>query len=79
MIKPLIAQKSPVIQCVVAGVYWWYACGRSATQPFCDGSHGDSGFSPERVEIDSDRKAAWCACKHTGTPPFCDGQHRNLP
>ena len=26
--------------------YFWCACGKSANQPFCDGSHKDTEFSP---------------------------------
>ncbi len=25
--------------------YWWCACGQSADQPFCDGSHKGTGES----------------------------------
>ena len=45
--QPVIAQKSPYRMEVEAGKsYWWCACGKSANQPFCDGSHKGSGFSP---------------------------------
>jgi CDGSH iron-sulfur domain-containing protein 3 len=26
--------------------YWWCACGRSKSQPFCDGSHKGTAFTP---------------------------------
>ena len=36
----VVAQKAPYPQAVEAGkTYYWCACGRSANQPFCDGSH----------------------------------------
>jgi CDGSH-type Zn-finger protein len=79
MKPPLIPQKSPIVQTVAPGTYAWCACGRSATQPFCDGAHGDTGFSPVQIEIPQERQVAWCACKHTRKPPFCDGTHRSLP
>jgi CDGSH-type Zn-finger protein len=60
------------------GTYWWCACGRSKTQPFCDGSHKGSGFTPEKVEIGEARTVAWCGCKHSGTKPMCDGTHSTL-
>ena len=48
-----IAQKSPFATEVTAGrQYWWCACGRSAKQPFCDGSHKDTGFTPIMYEAD---------------------------
>ena len=65
------------IQQAAAGTYAWCTCGRSAGQPFCDGSHGDTGFAPQEVILDHERRVAWCACKHTQTPPFCDGTHRS--
>ena len=40
MEKPVIAQKSPIAVDVVKGqTYYWCACGRSANQLFCDGTH----------------------------------------
>ncbi|HNQ89764.1 MAG TPA: CDGSH iron-sulfur domain-containing protein [Verrucomicrobiota bacterium] len=79
MKSPLIPRKSPIVQKTAPGTYAWCACGRSASQPFCDGAHGDSGFAPMLIEIPQERQVAWCACKQTKTPPFCDGTHRSLP
>jgi CDGSH-type Zn-finger protein len=58
------------------GEYSWCRCGRSRTQPFCDGSHAGTSFSPMTVRIDEARRVAWCGCKHTATEPFCDGTHK---
>ncbi len=76
--KPKIAQKEPYgVECE-PGQHWWCACGRSQNQPFCDGSHKGTGFSPVMVEIE-EKKTVWlCGCKHTGTQPFCDGTHKNV-
>jgi CDGSH-type Zn-finger protein len=74
-----IPQRMPIVGQVEAGEYHWCACGRSQSQPFCDGSHKSSSYLPLRVVISADRKVAWCACKRTGTPPFCDGSHAKLP
>ena len=47
MDKPKRAADTPFGVEVEAGkAYFWCACGLSATQPFCDGSHKDTGFSP---------------------------------
>ena len=44
---PEIAGRAPLPIEVEAGKsYWWCACGRSKSQPFCDGSHKGSAFSP---------------------------------
>jgi len=58
--------------------YAWCACGRSARQPFCDGSHAGTGLEPVRFVAEADREVVLCGCKHTGNPPFCDGTHNNL-
>jgi CDGSH-type Zn-finger protein/quercetin dioxygenase-like cupin family protein len=59
--------------------YFWCACGRSANQPFCDGSHAGTEFQPVLFEATADEDVIFCGCKHTGTRPFCDGSHNNLP
>ena len=78
MPEPIIAQKSPIVQTVEPGTYWWCSCGRSSTQPFCDGAHKGSGFVPSKVEITETKTVAWCACKHSGNGAFCDGAHKSL-
>ena len=75
MREPIVAQNSPIIQKVAPGTYYWCACGRSKSQPFCDGSHKGTDFVPQRVEIKEAKTVAWCACKHSATMPFCDGSH----
>jgi CDGSH-type Zn-finger protein len=37
--RPLIPSKGPTVLEPEPGTYYWRACGRSAKQPFCDGSH----------------------------------------
>ena len=79
MADPVIAQKSPYSVEVVAGeTYSWCACGKSAKQPFCDGSHKGSEFTPVKVEIEEAKRVAWCGCKRSGNKPFCDGSHNRL-
>ena len=59
--------------------YLWCSCGRSASQPYCDGSHRGTGFKPvSYTPADKGEEVLFCGCKHTGTPPFCDGSHNNL-
>lgn len=79
MSEPVIAQKSPYAVEVEAGKsYWWCACGKSASQPFCDGSHKGSEFSPVEYKADQDGTVYFCGCKHTGNAPLCDGTHSSL-
>ena len=79
MDKPEIPQKAPYIEDVKAGeTYYWCACGRSASQPFCDGSHKGTSFVPVAYTAEKDGKVAFCGCKHTKNPPLCDGTHSSL-
>ncbi len=59
--------------------YFWCSCGRSAKQPFCDGSHKGTDFSPMKFTASRDDELLFCGCKHTLNGPFCDGAHTNLP
>jgi len=79
MSEPIVFQKSPIVQKVEPGEYWWCACGRSRSQPFCDGSHKGTDLSPKKVSITEAKTVAWCACKHSKAMPFCDGTHSKLP
>lgn len=77
--KPEIAQKGPFAVELEAGkTYAWCACGRSSNQPFCDGSHKGTGFSPVTYKPEESGKVYFCGCKHTGNAPFCDGTHSDL-
>jgi len=77
---PIIAHRKGFYYEVKAGKrYLWCSCGRSKTQPFCDGSHAGSAFLPVAFKAECDEDVIFCGCKHTGTGPFCDGAHSNLP
>ncbi|MEZ5080006.1 MAG: glutamate synthase-related protein [Thermoleophilia bacterium] len=76
MAEPIIADNSPATVTLTAGEqYHWCACGRSKNQPFCDGSHAGTGFTPKAFTADEDGEAHLCVCKRTGNAPFCDGSH----
>jgi CDGSH iron-sulfur domain-containing protein 3 len=78
MDTPEIPQKAPYGVELEAGTYWWCACGKSANQPWCDGSHKGGAFSPKKVEI-TEKKTYWmCGCKLAGNVPFCDGTHKKI-
>lgn len=76
---PKIAQKSPyIIELEEGKDYYWCACGQSANQPFCDGSHKGTEFNPIQFKATRTGKAALCGCKHSNNKPFCDGSHMKL-
>ena len=77
--QPKIAGTAPIPVEVEAGkTYFWCACGRSANQPFCDGSHKETGFTPVKWQAPETRRVFFCACKHSGNKPLCDGTHKTL-
>jgi len=78
MDQPEIAQKSPYVLDLAPGTYWWCACGRSQNQPFCDGSHKTTAFTPVKFEIAHAAQVALCGCKRSQNPPYCDGSHKKL-
>ncbi len=77
--KPIIAETTPAKADLKAGEkYFWCACGRSSTQPFCDGSHRGSSMTPVAVTVEEDTEAFLCRCKATANRPYCDGSHTRL-
>ena len=80
MTDAVVAGRIPMAVDVEAGKsYWWCSCGKSAKQPFCDGSHKGSAFSPVQHDAAATGKVWFCACKQTANAPLCDGAHKKLP
>ncbi len=79
MAKGQVAAKEPIAVEVEAGKsYFWCTCGKSSKQPFCDGKHKDSEFSPVKWTAEEDGTKYFCTCKQTNGQPFCDGSHKSL-
>jgi CDGSH-type Zn-finger protein len=79
MAEPEIGGREPISVDVVAGeTYWWCACGRSKSQPFCDGSHAGTGFAPMEWKARRNQMVSFCTCKRTTNPPICDDSHLKL-
>jgi CDGSH-type Zn-finger protein len=73
--KFLYARNSPFILDMKPGRYAWCACGGSKKQPFCDGSHSDTGMYPIIEVIKEAKQVKWCGCKSSESKPYCDGSH----
>ena len=79
MSDPIIVQKAPRPVNVEAGkTYYWCSCGQSKNQPFCDGSHKGSDFTPVAYKAEKDGPVYFCACKHSKNGALCDGSHSKL-
>ena len=55
--KAKIVQKSPFAVEVESGkTYYYCTCGLSENQPFCNGSHKGTDFSPIKFEAQESKK-----------------------
>ena len=79
MADAVIAQRSPLpVEVELGRKYVWCACGRSAIQPYCDGSHKGTGLVPVVFMAEKSETVWLCCCKRTHEPPFYDGSHESL-
>ena len=79
MEEPKIAAKNPIPVEVEEGKkYFFCSCGASQSQPFCDGAHSGTEFSPIAFVAEKTGTAYFCQCKASGKVPYCDGSHNSL-
>jgi len=77
--KPIVAETFPIAVELEAGKkYAWCTCGQSTKQPFCDGSHKETEFTPQAWVAPESKKVFFCACKRSENTPLCDGSHSKL-
>lgn len=75
MDTPKPAAQPIAVEAVAGKTYFWCACGLSANQPFCDGSHKTTAITPLAWTAPETKTVWMCACKKTGNAPLCDGSH----
>ena len=79
MDQPKIAQRAPyAVQVEADKKYFWCSCGHSSKQPYCDGAHKGTEFTPVMQTFEEAKTVYFCGCKSTAGQPFCDGAHAHL-
>ena len=79
MFRPTVAGRAPLeVELQPGQDYYWCSCGLSKRQPFCDGSHITTLFTPVRFRVEEAGKRYLCACKQSGDAPYCNGAHESL-
>lgn len=76
--RVVFLKKAMPVEVEAGKTYHWCACGRSVTQPLCDGAHEGTGIAPVPYRAEQSGKAFFCGCKATGKEPLCDGTHKGL-
>lgn len=79
MVKAIGDYTAPVVAEVEAGkTYWFCQCGKSKSQPWCDGSHSGTQYTPMEWVAPHSRSYQFCTCKLTAKAPICDKSHEKI-
>lgn len=79
MSKAKVAGKQPFqYEAKKDQMYAWCSCGASENQPFCNGKHAGTDFSPMIVRESEAKNVYLCTCKQSSNPPYCDGSHARI-
>jgi CDGSH-type Zn-finger protein len=78
MSNAVCTQKSPYAVELKPGDYYYCSCGKSKSQPFCDGSHQGGEFVPTKITVTETETKYLCGCRQSKNSPFCDGTHQSL-
>ncbi|MCJ8300059.1 MAG: CDGSH iron-sulfur domain-containing protein [Pseudomonadales bacterium] len=74
--NPILADNKPIKVILQQGQqYCFCCCGRSLTQPLCDGSHASTRLSPKVFIANKTGPVMLCRCKQSKNLPYCDGSH----
>ena len=77
MRKPAVPKNGPYAVTVEEGVeYCWCSCGLSKSQPWCDGSHKETGLEPIIFIAPISAEFFMCGCKRSNNKPYCFGNCR---
>lgn len=79
MSEAVCTQKAPyVIEAEEGKTYYYCTCGLSENQPFCDGKHKGSEFSPQPYTVEKSGNVYFCGCRASKKGALCDGAHKSL-
>jgi glutamate synthase domain-containing protein 2 len=77
--QPIIADIKPIkVELTKGEEQFFCACGKSANQPFCDGSHKGTTITPKKFSAEDSGDAYLCMCKQSKNFPYCDGSHKSI-